>query len=192
MKILEDVGRIYSRAEIMVRTSPVPKKGGVYFWFFRELPPQLTNDYFETSNGKSLLYVGISPKSPPKNGKAPSKQNLHARIRYHLNGNAEGSTLRLSLGVLLSEVLNIQLRRVGSSGKRMTFAEGEKEINHWLDENAFIGWIENNKPWEIEDRCIKHYSLPLNLDGNNNHPFYLTLKNLRKEAKENAKALPVI
>ena len=48
---------------------------------------------------------------------------MRERIRYHYQGNAEGSTLRLTLGCLLSEELDIELRRVGS-GKRMTFAEG--------------------------------------------------------------------
>ena len=49
---------------------------------------------------------------------------MRERIRYHYQGNAEGSTLRLTLGCLLSEELDIELQRVGS-GKRMTFAEGE-------------------------------------------------------------------
>jgi hypothetical protein len=74
----------------------------------------------------SLLYVGISP--PPKNGAKPSKQTMRERIRYHYQGNAEGSTLRLTLGCLLSEELDIELRRVGS-GKRMTYAAGEEVLS---------------------------------------------------------------
>ena len=48
---------------------------------------------------------------------------MRERIPYHYQGNAEGSTLRLTLGCPLSEELDIELRRVGS-GKRGTFAEG--------------------------------------------------------------------
>ena len=56
-------------------------------------------------------------------------------IRYHYQGNAEGSTLRLTLGCLLSEELDIEVRRVGS-GKRMTFAEGEGVLSQWMADNA--------------------------------------------------------
>ena len=40
------------------------------------------------------------------------------RIRYHFRGNAEGSTLRLTLGCLLIKPLGIELRRVGSGKRR--------------------------------------------------------------------------
>ena len=44
---------------------------------------------------------------------------LSRRIQYHMRGNAEASTLRLTLGCLLAEELDIELRRVGH-GKRLT------------------------------------------------------------------------
>ena len=69
----------------------------------------------------TLLYVGISP------GRRASTQNLRRRVRYHFRGNAEGSTLRLTLGCLLESVLNTRLRRVGS-GKRLTFGEAEERL----------------------------------------------------------------
>jgi len=71
-----------------------------------------------------LLYKGISPKRPPANGRSPTSQALRDRIKYHYSGNAAGSTLRKTLGVLISEELGIELRRVGS-GKRITFGQGE-------------------------------------------------------------------
>jgi hypothetical protein len=82
-----------------------------------------------------LLYVGISPKAPAANGRTPSRQNLRTRLRYHMRGNAEGSTLRLTLGCLLADELGLHLRRVGS-GKRFTFCDGEKRLSDWLVENA--------------------------------------------------------
>ncbi|MET8121086.1 GIY-YIG nuclease family protein [Micromonospora sp. NPDC005189] len=69
-----------------------------------------------------LLYVDISPKAPPGNGRPPSRQTIRGRIRYHYRGNAAGSTLRLTLGSLLAGELGIGLRRVGS-GNRLTFGQ---------------------------------------------------------------------
>jgi hypothetical protein len=56
------------------------------------------------SSGLALLYVGISPKPPSAVG-TPSRQTLRSRLRYHFRGNAEGSTLRLSLGCLFSHLM---------------------------------------------------------------------------------------
>jgi len=78
------------------------------------------------SFGFVLLYVGITPGPPSATGKT-SRQTLRSRLRYHFRGNAEGSTLRLSVGCLLSESLRIELRRVGS-GLRMTFGLGERVL----------------------------------------------------------------
>jgi hypothetical protein len=79
----------------------------VYAWYFRDfLPASVTADCIRFGELR-LLYVGISPSAPPTNGKAPSKQSLWHRIRYHYRGNAEGSTLRLSLGCLLLPTLEL-------------------------------------------------------------------------------------
>ncbi len=108
-----------------------------------------------------------------------------------MNGDAEGSTLRLSLGCLLSERLGIQLRRVGS-GKRMTFSEGESKLNDWLDQNAFVAWVVHPRPWLLEEELIASISLPLNLDGNGRHPFAEVLAAKRRRAKVVARALPIL
>ncbi len=104
--------------------SPLQCQPGVYAWYFREIPPHVTTSNCHIAGTKILLYVGISPKEPTKNGTAPSKQKLLDRVRYHYRGNTEGSNFRLTLGCLLADRLGIQLRRVGS-GTLMTFAEGE-------------------------------------------------------------------
>jgi hypothetical protein len=103
---------------------------------FRNFPPEIPTAHCLRFNDLTLLYIGISPCAPAKNGKSPSKQNQFRRVRYHYRGNAAGSTLRLSLGCLLSVTLNIDLRRVGS-GDRLTFAGGEKQLSEWMAENAF-------------------------------------------------------
>ena len=111
--------RLWSRSEVLSKPSPVPREPGLYAWFFKEVPHEVPTEGCTTVGDLTLLYSGISPKAPQKDGKKSSKQTLWNRIRYHYKGNAEGSTLRLTLGVLLSKSLGIELRRVGS-GKRMT------------------------------------------------------------------------
>ena len=127
--------RLWSRREVLSTPSPVPRQPGVYAWYFREIPPYVPLIHCHSYDSHTLLYVGISPKEPPRNGSSPSKQKLFDRVRYHYRGNAEGSTLRLTLGCLLSEKLGIQLRRVGS-GNRMSFSGGEHILSQWMEENA--------------------------------------------------------
>ena len=135
-----------------------------------------------------LLYIGISPD---KINKPDSRQNLRKRITNHYRGNAEGSTLRRTLGILLSEESNFPLRRVGS-GRRMTFTHnGEQWLDNWLESNAFVCWVENLTPREIEDKLFQTLSLPLNIQGNRHHPFSSDLNSLRKKAILRAKELPI-
>jgi len=89
---------LYSRREILSTTSLPPSTPGVYAWFFKETPADVPINDCVTKSSTTLLYVGISPD---KIGKPNSRQNLRRRITTHLQGNAEGSTLRRSLGVLV-------------------------------------------------------------------------------------------
>jgi len=42
------------------------------------------------------------------------------------------------------------LRRVGS-GKRKTFTNlGEQFLDQWMEDNAFVCWVEHDEPWELE------------------------------------------
>ena len=183
--------RKWSRQEVLAKPSPVPRRPGVYAWYFREIPPYVPVADCRVHGSETLLYVGISPKEPSKNGSAPSRQQLFDRIRYHYRGNAEGSTLRLTLGCLLSQQLGIQLRRVGS-GNRMTFGDGERVLSQWLEYNAFVVWVVDSEPWLLEERLIGELSLPLNLDMNNKHPFHRELAQIRKSAKDSARVLPIV
>ncbi|MEV5744673.1 GIY-YIG nuclease family protein [Microbispora rosea] len=114
-----------------------------------------------------------------------SKQNLRTRVRYHYRGNAEGSTLRLTLGCLLG----LGLRRVGS-GKRLTF--GERELTAWMAEHAYVCWFEHPEPWIAEIALIAQLDLPLNLDQNRHHHFHEYLSDLRASARSRARGLPIL
>ncbi|MBL7258272.1 hypothetical protein JKJ07_28590 [Actinoplanes sp. LDG1-01] len=138
-----------------------------------------------------LLYVGISPKAPPTNGRAPSRQTIRSRIRNHYRGNAEGSALRLTLGCLLADQLDLRLRRVGS-GTRMTFGpDGERRLAEWMADHASVVWVVSASPWEIEHEAIRSLVLPLNLDQNRDSHFHGQLSALRAEQKTRARTLPI-
>ncbi|VTN33440.1 Uncharacterised protein [Klebsiella pneumoniae] len=143
--------KTFSRTDVMSRPTPVPAANGIYFWWFKEIPSGVPTEGCITQNGYTLLYVGISPD---KKGKPNSRANLRQRIKTHYSGNAEGSTLRRTLGVLLATESNFPLRRVGS-GKRMTFTHpGEQWLDRWMDKNARVYWIEDDEPWVLEEMLI--------------------------------------
>jgi hypothetical protein len=110
-----------------------------------------------------------------------------------MQGNAEGSTLRLSLGCILAEQLGIQLRRVGS-GRTLTFSSGgEAKISEWMEKNSRVVWQVCDEPWKLERKLISPVNrLPLNLKGNPANPFLPKLSELRRAAKVKARALPIL
>ena len=116
--------RPYTRDEVCARPGPIPPAPGVYGWWFRALPADIDTSRCEHKDGLTLLYAGISPSRPPANGKRPSQQNIRMRIVYHFGGNAEGSTLRKTLG----------LNRPGSDGNAVNF---DVVAGQWL----FLGKV---------------------------------------------------
>lgn len=181
---------LLGRAQVLSRPCPIPAVSGVYGWWFDEIPPGVPTATCVTRDQWMLLYVGISPKAPPRNGAAPSRQTLRTRVRYHYRGNAEGSTLRLTLGVLLADQLGLQLRRVGS-GTRRTFSVGEQELSAWMADHARVSVVEHPTPWTLEEELIGSLDLPLNLDQNRHHGFHAELSSRRRAAKATAATLPV-
>ena len=172
---------LYRRDTILSNSCPVPEERGLYTWFFKNVPQKVPVEGCITKDGNTLLYAGISPKDDN------SKQNLRKRIKTHYGGNASGSTLRLTLGILLTKQSGFPLRRVGS-GKRMTFTHiGEQWLDKWMDENAFVCWVEHPAPWEVEGKIIENISLPLNIQNNAQHPFSFELSVLRTNAKQQAR-----
>lgn len=186
-----DPAQVWSRAEVLQSSCPVPAGPGVYGWYFKELPYPIDTRGCVVRGDLTLLYVGISPKAPPRNGRAGSRETLRSRIRYHYRGNAAGSTLRLTLGCLLGDRLGLQLRRVGS-GTRLTFADGEHALSAWMADNAYVTWLETPKPWAAEHELIAAVDLPLNLDQNRRNAFHAELTLRRARARATARALPVV
>ena len=184
-------GHLYTADETCAGTDYPPAVPGVYGWYFRNLPKLIPVADCVAHGQWVLAYVGISPSKRRSADGRPSSQNLRTRVRYHFRGNAEGSTLRLTLGCLLEADLGTELRRVGS-GRRMTFGPAEAKLSDWIRENARVVWAEHTEPWVLEDELINRLSLPLNLQGNRSHPFHSTLTRVRSDAKERARRLPVV
>jgi hypothetical protein len=176
---------------VVERPSPVPRLPGVYAWYFSEVPPGVPTQGCHQALNHTLLYIGIAPKETRRATTKPSQRTLLCRLTDHFRGNAEGSTLRLTLGCLLSDVLGIQLRRVGG-GRRFTFTnEGEQVLDAWMALNARVTWVVVEKPWQVENTLLASLPLPLNLQGNK-HPFVPILQQVRKAAKARARMLPIV
>jgi hypothetical protein len=198
MNVSQDVSsllyptHLYSASEILARPCPVPNSSGVYAWYFDALLPLIDMACSHRADGRALLYVGISPKAPSLRGPA-SRSTLRRRIRTHYRGNAEGSTLRRTLGCLLAPTLDIKLRRVGS-GTRYTFTNrGEQVLDHWMDQHAFVTWVEATAPWEIEKQLLSSgLTLPLNLDGNPAQDAVAVVCAARLEARRLADELDIV
>jgi hypothetical protein len=72
--------RLWSRGDVLARPSPVPRRPGVYGWYFSELPWPIDTSQCVTWDDCTLLYGGIAPKAPPANGRPASRQSLRRRI----------------------------------------------------------------------------------------------------------------
>ena len=185
MKPLLEPTHFYSRLEVLSKPCPVPEERGLYAWYFKEIPGITPTDGCVVKDDHTLLYIGISPKNDK------STRNLRKRIFYHFEENASGSTLRLSLGVLLVKDSGFPLRRVGN-GESMTFTPpGESWLNNWMGKNAFVCWMTHSKPWEVEADIINSVIPPLNIQKNRRNPFRARLKEIRGEAKRKAGKMPI-
>lgn len=168
-----------------LQSDTIPALPGFYAWWFNAIPPLVPTEGCTRLGDLTLLYVGISPQG------TSSRQNLRKRIRYHYRGNAYGSTLRLTLGVLLEPLSGFSLRRVGS-GTRMTLTHmGEQWLDAWMDANAFVSFVPCDRPWEVEPILLQQLVCPLNIDDNDNPLFRDKLKALRRQAKAQAREMPI-
>lgn len=161
-----------------LQESPPPRLPGVYRWYFKEPPdyvPLKGCTYKRLYFTKYwLLYVGRA-------------DDLRQRIvDYHIDGKhyAEGtmSTLRLSLGCLLSRELGLVLYYPPQSfGKK-----GDKKLNKWLRKHARVSWIETENNALLETQAIQKYVLPLN-HSHKQHVLKKPLSNLRSDFSSIAK-----
>jgi hypothetical protein len=71
--------RLWTRAEVVdSRPSPVPKTAGAYAWYFRGVPGRVSVEDCHHFDGMPMLYVGIAPKRPHKDGRESSRTSTSA------------------------------------------------------------------------------------------------------------------
>jgi hypothetical protein len=124
-------------------------------------------------------------------GDLRAKATCDSESSPHYTGNAEGSTLRKSLGCLLADELGIQLRRMGS-GSRRTFVDGEQVLSTWMAGHAFVNFVARERAWELEDHLVATLDVPLNLEGNSRNAFHPKLAQVCAESVANANRLPAV
>lgn len=192
---------LYSRQEMIYDTCPAPGEFGVYACFFKDIPDEIPIEGCHQVDGWTLLYLGVSPmKSTDTNF---HKNNLKKRLRTHLMNDAEGSTLRKSLGVLLAKKTGYSLRLIKpekqvdknqrGKKKRVTLTNsGEQALDRWLDHNIRVTWLVHSTPWDIIPELFSQFTLPLSLDSPNKIPFHAHLSKWRSQAKKKAKSLPEV
>lgn len=180
VRLLLTPRQLYSLAEVAGRASLVPTVPGIYGWHFDELPCELL---FSGPRRPApwLLYVGIAPAAPGR------QSTLRTRINRHASGRATVSTLRLTLGCLLADKLDIALRK--STSGRLHFGAGEAALSAWMEAHAHVAWVPHPQPWTIEAGVVQRLDLPLNRAHNGHHPFYATLGRILTEARRSARLL---
>jgi hypothetical protein len=155
--------RLYSWHELNATTVALAGPGAYAFWF-KKLPGVPIEDCLAL-DGYYLCYVGVA------NG-----QTLFSRLHKHFCETASVSTLRLTIGCLLS----MPLQRAGKAEVRFV---SECTLSEWLQREARISFIGTTEPHAVEAAAVQSLSLPLNLKGNRQHSFYPQLAAIRRTAK---------
>jgi hypothetical protein len=164
--------RLFKRSEVLVRRGcPVPKERGLYGWYFKQVPdPRIDTTQCIEFDGCHLLYVGIAPQDEQS-----KTSSLQSRIKDHYRS---WTTLRVALGSLLADELGLTPK-----SKNLRWEQND-HLSEWMAENAFVVWVENSEPWNIEPDLIQDLDLPLNIVHNSDHPFCKINKAARARQKE--------
>ena len=78
--------RLFTRAEVLGRPSPVPAAAGVYAWYFDDVPDRVPVDGCRTADGHTLLYVGISPKAAQRRWAEVEQTDVAHKSQVPLSG----------------------------------------------------------------------------------------------------------
>jgi hypothetical protein len=163
-------------------------KAGVYFWFtngqsLEKLKIPISDKLFRIERDNKplyLIYIGIGPSNEN------SKQVLKKRIASnHLGNKICNSTLRQSISALIGhKPFN---KKVGKNMKIFVESDSEREITDLITNTFSFGVLEHNAPWTIENKFIQTYEPPINLAGNQNGWFYISMKKRRDIHRERGK-----
>lgn len=130
-------------------------------------------------DGRSLLYVGMVPE------RRESARTLPDRIvDNHFGGEATNSILRTNLGLLLEMQLGTAPKKIPPDNWGFEQA-AEAHLSDWIAQNGAVNWVvvkDRDIRKNLENYLIDTYDLPLNSKGNRKHPFYFSLRALRRMA----------
>ncbi len=139
--------------------SKVDDKSGNYIVCLRKnssLPTTVIKPLMKTFEDNSVIYTGIA-------GSSLRKRDL----RQHFRGNAGGSTLRKSIGVLFGYKL-IPRDKDASNGKTKFSTIDENKLSEWMQQNLLMYFYSNTYHESLEMELINHFNPPLNLKSNGN------------------------
>jgi hypothetical protein len=113
-----------------------------------------------------LLYVGASIDP------------LRRRVLAHLTGNSKASSLRMTLGAILTEELLLD-PIAGANRGYYDFGFGEARLSQWIVSTTRIGFYPSDDPYDLERDILRCVPLPLNIDQRKRHRFSRYLLMLR-------------
>jgi len=163
-------------AALQGKNSIVPREAGIYAHWYRALPHTRIDASAMHKVGEwHLGYIGITL----------SKNGLRGRLNQHFRGNAEGSTVRYSLGSLMRR----QLLLKGSKGKTKSWGAWETDLTTWMAGNMRFSFFPCANPKDLEVWFLKEFYLPINHKGNDECHFWPVLDITRQIARENSRRI---
>jgi hypothetical protein len=161
-------------AELTAPDGGLPLERGVYFIFFdsgqllleRSGYLEFGDDFPFSKDGFDLLYVGAT------------MSHLRRRVLDHLTGNSRSSSLRMTVGALLT--LELGLDPVGDGSRTyFHFGDGERRLTNWLVANTRIACVPSVDPFHEEKQILANAPLPFNISERKRHPYSKYLMTLR-------------
>lgn len=135
------------------------------------LPKSAIMPIYNQFENFDVLYIGIS--------KSLKSRDYH----QHFNGNAGGSTLRKSLGVLFEYKLVPRDKNLESKKTKFS-VNNELTLSHWMHRNLILFFHKNEFAGKDESILINYFNPPLNIRKNKNlinMDFRNHLSNLRSK-----------
>ena len=109
-------------------------------------------------DGFDLLYVGAS------------LDPLRRRVLCHLTGNTRTSSLRMTVGAILSRELELEPTGAGNR-TCYDFGAGEARLTEWLVNHTRVGLIPTPNPFGLEKTILRDVPLPFNISERRRHPY---------------------
>lgn len=159
----------------------IPATPGLYAWWAkRGSLPDVPRRPHPTVLDLDLFYVGISPS------RSTSTATIRSRVtQNHMRGNVGGSTFRLTLASLVFEERGW---KPVMADRPLLTKDDNRARSEWQVEHLRLTWATHPEPWTVEHEVIRELGPPLNLAGNQSHPFAATVSAARRRFKDAAQS----